>query len=102
MQDIFRRIGIKNDQPVVVYTGTGAFKVQGDGAEQFMIAYTLTRFGHNKVYVLDGGLDKWVEEGRKLTKIFPRVMESKFKVKVSYDFGIEALGILHSQVSAGF
>jgi thiosulfate/3-mercaptopyruvate sulfurtransferase len=89
IQNILRMIGLKTDVPAIVYTGTGAFKVQGDGAEQFMIAYTLVRFGHNKVYILDGGIDKWREEGRKLTKVFPKLNESKFKAKVDRDYFIE-------------
>ncbi|WXG43910.1 MAG: sulfurtransferase [Promethearchaeati archaeon SRVP18_Atabeyarchaeia-1] len=89
IQSILRNIGVKADLPIVVYTGTGAFKVQGDGAEQFMVAYTLARFGHDKIYVLDGGIDKWKEEGRKLTKIFPRIKESRFKGKVNHDLFVE-------------
>nr|MDO8134590.1 sulfurtransferase [Candidatus Njordarchaeum guaymaensis] len=89
IQSIFRNIGVKADLLVVVYTGTGAFRVQGDGAEQSMIAYTLVRFGHNKVYILDGGLDKWKEEGRILTKVFPKVRESKFRVWINYDYFVD-------------
>ena len=80
IQSIVRNIGIKKDLPVVVYTGTGMFRVQGDGAEQFMVAYSLARFGHDMVYILDGGLDKWKAEGKMLTKAFPRANKSSFNV----------------------
>jgi thiosulfate/3-mercaptopyruvate sulfurtransferase len=86
---LFSRTGLANDIPVVIYTGTGAFRGWGDGLEQTMVAYSLVRFGHNKVYVLDGGLDKWKKEGRKLTKDFPAVEESAFAVKSRRDFWIE-------------
>jgi thiosulfate/3-mercaptopyruvate sulfurtransferase len=86
---LFRRAGIDNDVPVVVYTGAGAYRGWGDGLEQTMVAYSLVRFGHNKVYVLDGGLDKWKKEGRKLTKDFPAVEESNFTVKLRRDYWIE-------------
>ncbi len=86
---LFRRVGLANDIPVVVYTGVGAFRGWGDGLEQTMVAYSLVRFGHNKVYVLDGGLDKWKKEGRKLTKDFPAVEESNFTVKSRRDYWIE-------------
>jgi thiosulfate/3-mercaptopyruvate sulfurtransferase len=89
IQSIVRNIGVRADLPVVVYTGTGAFRVQGDGAEQFMVAYTLARFGHDKVYILDGGLDKWKEEDKILTKVFPRVKASKFKVRINYDLFVD-------------
>ncbi len=82
IESIFRRVGLKPDMPVVVYTGTGDFRGWGDGLEQTMVAYTLARFGHDNVYVLDGGLDKWKEEDKQLTKQFPKIDESEFEVDV--------------------
>ena len=89
VQPIFRRVGLKNDVPVVVYTGTGPFKGWGDGLEQTMMTYSLARFGHNKVYVLDGGTDKWKAEGRPLTKVFPKIQESDFTVDVRREYFAE-------------
>ncbi len=86
---LFRRVGLFNDYPVVVYTGLGGFKGWGDGLEQTMMAYSLIRFGHNKVYVLDGGLNEWKNEDRKLTKDFPDVEESDFKVKLRKEYWID-------------
>lgn len=89
IEPILRRLGLKSNIPVVVYTGTGAFKGWGDGLEQTMVAYSLARFAHNNIYILDGGLDKWKEEGRSLTKLFPRVEESDFTVQVRPEYFIE-------------
>ncbi|MGQ9721291.1 MAG: sulfurtransferase [Candidatus Jordarchaeum sp.] len=89
IQSVFRRLGIKADVPVVVYTGTGPFKGWGDGLEQTMVAYSLARFGHNNVHVLDGGIDKWKQEGYPITKVFPKVEDSTFKVKVRREFYLE-------------
>lgn len=89
LQAAFCRIGLHPDNPVAVYTGTGAFKGWGDGLEQTMVAYTLARFGHNKVYVLDGGLDKWKQEGKPLTKVFPRREESDFTAKIRKEYYLE-------------
>lgn len=86
IQPILRRLGLRPDQPVVVYTGVGAVKGWGDGLEQTMVAYSLARFGHTNVHVLDGGIDKWKAEGRPLTKVFPKVDESGFMVNVQRDF----------------
>lgn len=86
---LFGRVGISNDCPVVVYTGVGGFKGWGDGLEQTMIAYSLLRFGHNKVYVLDGGLNKWKKENRKLTKEFPAIEESDFKVNLRRNYWLD-------------
>jgi thiosulfate/3-mercaptopyruvate sulfurtransferase len=75
---IFDYLGIKNDVPVVVYSGNGAFSMCGDQMEQAMMAYTLIRFGHSSVYILDGGLEKWNEEERPLSQEFPEVITSDF------------------------
>lgn len=83
---LFQRVGLKADVPVVVYTGTGIFKGWGDGLEQTMVAYTMVRFGHNNVYVLDGGLDKWKKEGKELEQNFPEVKESDFQADVRKEF----------------
>jgi thiosulfate/3-mercaptopyruvate sulfurtransferase len=87
-ESLFRRVGLSNDYPVVVYTGVGGVRGWGDGLEQTMVAYSLVRFGHNKVYVLDGGLNDWKKENRRLTKEFPLIEESGFKVKVREDYWI--------------
>lgn len=89
IQPIFRRVGLKNDLPVVVYTGTGPFKGWGNGLEQTMMAYSLARFGHNKVYVLDGGIDKWKDEGKLITKVFPKIEESDFTVEARREYFVE-------------
>jgi thiosulfate/3-mercaptopyruvate sulfurtransferase len=86
IEPLFRRVGLMPDVPVVVYTGKGAFKGWGDGLEQTMMAYTLARFGHNHVYVLDGGLDKWLAEKRPFSQVFPDVQESKFVVDVNPEY----------------
>jgi thiosulfate/3-mercaptopyruvate sulfurtransferase len=89
IQAVVRRVGLKADVPVVVYTGTGPFKGWGGGLEQTMMAYTLARFGHDSVYVLDGGVDKWKAEGRSVTKTFPKVEESDFIAQVRSEYFVE-------------
>jgi thiosulfate/3-mercaptopyruvate sulfurtransferase len=78
---LFCRVGLRNDTPVVVYTGKGSVTGTGDGLGQTMVAYTLARFGQDRVYVLDGGLDQWVAEKRPVTKEFPRVQEGSFHAR---------------------
>jgi thiosulfate/3-mercaptopyruvate sulfurtransferase len=89
IQPVLRYAGLKPGVPAVVYTGTGAAKGWGDGLEQTMMAYSLARFGHDCVYVLDGGLDKWKGEGKPLTKEFPKSSTSDFSVRVKSDFYIQ-------------
>jgi len=82
MEALFCRLGLNNDVPVVVYTGKGKLTGSGDGLGQTMTAYTMTRFGQNRIYVLDGGLDKWTAEKRPVTQGFPRVKQGGFKAAV--------------------
>ena len=84
-----RLAGLKANVPVVVYTGTGPFKAWGDGLEQTMLAYSLARFGHDNVYVLDGGADKWKAEGKPLTKEFPPIEASDFVAQVRRELFVE-------------
>lgn len=85
----FERIGLRPGKPVAVYTGTGTFKGWGDGLEQTMVAYTLARFGHTHIYVLDGGLDKWKQEKKPVTKEFPTIEESDFTITIQKEYFIE-------------
>lgn len=89
IQSLVRRVGLKADVPVVVYTGVGPFKGWGDGLEQTMMAYTLARFGHSAVYVLDGGIEKWKAEQRPLTQEYARVDESDYTAEVRSDYFLE-------------
>jgi thiosulfate/3-mercaptopyruvate sulfurtransferase len=86
IEQLFRRVGLKKHNPVVVYTGKGVFKGWGDGLEQTMLTYSLARFGHENIYILDGGLDKWKKEGKELTKEFPEIKESDFKINIQEDY----------------
>ncbi len=87
--ELFSSIGVEENKPVVVYTGVGGFKKQGDGLDQTMVAYSLARFGHRLIYVLDGGIDKWKQENRPLTKIFPKLTASNFEATVKKEYFIE-------------
>jgi thiosulfate/3-mercaptopyruvate sulfurtransferase len=53
-------LGISNDSVVVVYDTPGLMSAG-------RVWWTLRTFGHDKVAVLDGGLRKWLAEGRPVT-----------------------------------
>jgi thiosulfate/3-mercaptopyruvate sulfurtransferase len=93
LQPIFRRVGLQRDKPVVIYSASGRYSKcsagLGDGLEQTMMAYSLVRFGHNNVLILDGGLERWKEEGRELTKLFTSWRESSFEISVRDEYFIE-------------
>jgi thiosulfate/3-mercaptopyruvate sulfurtransferase len=49
------------------------------------MAYNLMRYDHNEVYLLDGGLDLWMDEGRETSQEFPEVEEKEFIPDVQKD-----------------
>jgi thiosulfate/3-mercaptopyruvate sulfurtransferase len=86
VESAFGRLGIKPELPVVVYTGEGQNKHWGDGLEQTMVAYSLVRYGHDNVMILDGGIDKWRNEKREVTKVQPERNESDFLAEVRDEY----------------
>ncbi len=88
IQESFRRAGLEAGSPAVVYTSKGAFSGRGDGLAQTMMAYTLAKYGHDTVYLLDGGLDAWKSEGLELSQEYPTVEPSSFVVGVRDDYSI--------------
>lgn len=87
---LFSTLGIEPDLPVVVYCGTGRPDAPcpgcGDGLEQYLAAYTLARFGCRKVFILNGGLDRWVTEGRPLEREYGYARLSAFRAAVRTGF----------------
>jgi thiosulfate/3-mercaptopyruvate sulfurtransferase len=85
MHSFFGRLGLTPDTPVIIYTARGVFRGWGDGLDQTMVAYSFARFGHHHVYVMDGGLDKWKQERRPLTRDFPATEDTEFPVQLQRD-----------------
>ncbi|HUO11632.1 MAG TPA: 3-mercaptopyruvate sulfurtransferase [Caulobacteraceae bacterium] len=52
-----RRLGVEPDSTVVVYDSVGVFSAP-------RVWWSFRAMGHDKVFVLDGGLKKWRAEGR--------------------------------------
>ncbi|MFN3890219.1 MAG: 3-mercaptopyruvate sulfurtransferase [Beijerinckiaceae bacterium] len=50
-------LGVSEDMEIVVYDGAGLFSAP-------RVWWTLTIFGARKVHILDGGLPRWLAEGR--------------------------------------
>ncbi len=83
---LLRQVGVEPDIPVAVYTGsgtlTGCASHVGDGLEQTMVAYSLVRFGHGDVRILDGGLDAWKQKGCPITQEYGKAQESDYQPRV--------------------
>ena len=54
-----RRLGISNASTIVVYDSVGLFSAP-------RVWWTFRAMGHDAVFVLDGGLPRWIAEGRAL------------------------------------
>lgn len=65
-------LGISNNSVVVVYDTPGLMSAG-------RVWWTLRVFGHDKVAVLDGGLRKWLAEGRPVTDALPPVAKGDFR-----------------------
>lgn len=69
------RLGISNDMDVVVYDGMGLFSAP-------RVWWTMRVFGVKNVFILDGGLPKWLKEGRPVEKGMPEILPSDFSAKL--------------------
>ena len=79
IEPIFREMGLKNTDTVVVYTGKGDHSGKGDGLEQTHVAYCLARYGVKEVYILDGGFEKWISDGKPTTQEYAKAQTSNFR-----------------------
>lgn len=82
VSQLFSRVGLKKDVPTVVYSGKGHFKGWGDGLGQTFLTYSLYRYGHNSVYILDGGLTKWEKEDKPLSQKYVELKRSDFEIEI--------------------
>ena len=65
--ELFRRLGIHPDGPVVVYSAGDQLDIDAT-----FVAWILASAGATRVYVADGGYAKWELEGRAVTQLYPR------------------------------
>lgn len=59
-QVFLRQLGIRNGRPVAIYGSRGSGST-GDGMAQMVLAYSLFRYGHGDITILDGGLERWMD-----------------------------------------
>jgi thiosulfate/3-mercaptopyruvate sulfurtransferase len=71
--DLFSRLGLRFDQPVVIYSAGETGNIDAT-----FVAWLLAGFGHPKVYVLNGGYFKWELEHRPVVQQYPRITAVAF------------------------
>lgn len=67
-----RRLGVAPDSTVIVYDSLGVFSAP-------RVWWALRTMGHDKVYVLDGGLPRWIEEGHPVETGWRETEHGEFK-----------------------
>ena len=67
-----RRLGVGPDSTVVVYDSLGIFSAP-------RVWWALRAMGHDKVFVLDGGLPRWIEEGHPVETGWRETEHGEFK-----------------------
>jgi len=75
--------GLKPSDPVVCYD-------QGSGALAARLWWMLRWIGHDRVAVLDGGLAKWVKEGRCVTHEVPRFEATVYPANMRTAMSVDA------------
>ena len=88
-----RRLGVSADSIVVVYDSIGIFSAP-------RVWWALRAMGHEAVYVLDGGLPRWVEEGHPVETGWRETEHGDFKAHPVADLTV-GLADMVAAVSAG-
>jgi thiosulfate/3-mercaptopyruvate sulfurtransferase len=73
VEKILGQLGITGETMVVAYDDQG-------GLNASRLFFTLDYVGHGKMALLNGGLTKWVAEGRALSKEVPQVATTEYRV----------------------
>ena len=72
-------LGINNDTTVVIYDGLGMFSAARPW-------WMLSAFGHKNVFILDGGLPKWMAEGRPQNADKPKFSRCSYTANLDDSF----------------
>jgi thiosulfate/3-mercaptopyruvate sulfurtransferase len=89
IEEMLGRLGITPETVVVAYDDLG-------GLNAARLFFTLDYVGHGRVALLNGGVTKWVAEGRPLSKDVPRLTETAYRVRAHTERVAPAGWILHN------
>lgn len=81
------RLGISQEKLVVAYSDGGNLYAS-------RLWHVLAHYGHDRVVLLDGGIEKWQAEGRPLDRSSVRPLAARFEPRSSAMRGIDATEIL--------
>ena len=81
--------GIKNESKIILYDSKGIFSSP-------RVWITFKYFGHNNVFIMNGGLKKWIKEKKPLTKKISSNKKSVFKSTISKEWITNYKNILNN------
>lgn len=81
LKNTFENIGINNDSIIVAYD-------EGDLAGPSRLWWILKYLGHDKVYVLNGGINEFKEISEEITQEIKSIKKGDFKVEVNEDMRV--------------
>lgn len=94
--DLFTRLGLSGDGPVVVYSAGESMNIDAT-----FVVYLLGAIGQPKVYLLDGGYAKWELEQRTVAREYPTVTTGRWPAARSFRPARVTLDALRSMLEAG-
>ncbi|MCT8975936.1 sulfurtransferase [Clostridium sp. CX1] len=95
LKDKLESIGISNDKTVAIYD-----EAKLAGAERFW--WMMKYLGHDKVYVLNGGINSWIEEGYPLYKEVPMAEKGNFNINLREDIKTDIFEIKGKMANKDF
>lgn len=82
LKNTFENLGVSNDSIVVAYD-------EGDLAGPCRLWWILKYLGHDKVFVLNGGMNSFIEAGGEISNEVPQVVKSTFDISVNDDMRVD-------------
>jgi thiosulfate/3-mercaptopyruvate sulfurtransferase len=86
---VLSTVGVDLERPIVVYGRALPGMPLGDGVPPLMVAYSLIRYGHEEVYVLQGGFDDWRQQEREVETRYPVIKRSRFVARTRNDLSVD-------------
>jgi thiosulfate/3-mercaptopyruvate sulfurtransferase len=78
-----RRLGLNNESDIVVYDSAGLFSAP-------RVWWNFRVMGHERTFVLDGGLPRWLSEGRPIETGWPHPEHGDFKSRFDASLVVDA------------
>ena len=75
-ENYVKNLGVNQNSLIVLYDTVGIFSSP-------RVWWLFRYFGHNKVFVLNGGLKKWINENKPTTKYIKKIKPGNFKSKIN-------------------